>query len=515
MADGPADSLNDNSYVAPHGFGETAVIDVFLGAGGVPTDDGDGEFTSRAWTGSERSAVEAAFAAFERVANVRFNLVSIIEEADFVMLKNDAEPDTGIDDETLGYWWIGGGWLDYGGLEYVVDGIGVFNSAAPSWTSESLVPGGYGFITLVHELGHGLGLKHPHDDFGGVGAMHGVDGEDDLGDFDLNQGIYTTMSYNDGWVTQPNTDPSLSDDYGWQSGLMALDIAMLQSLYGAVASETGDTAYTLPGTDKFGTSFQAIWDTGGIDTIRYTGSKDAMISLEAATLDYSATGGGVISYVKGVHGGFTIAHGVMIENAKAGKGDDWLQGNAGANRLDGGAGRDTVDYANRTAAIDLKLAGSAAGAVSVGGVAEDTLRNIENAVGGAAGDRLIGDSAGNWLTGGGGDDVLRGKGGHDRFVFATKPGAGNADTVMDFKHNTDVLALEGKIFKSLGSAVTASEFYARDGAHKAHDGSDRLVYDSDVGNLYYDADGKGGKAAVLFATLNHMPTLDHGDFLIV
>jgi len=240
-----------------------------------------------------------------------------------------------------------------------------------------------------------------------------------------------------------------------------------------------------------------------------------VISLEAATLDYSATGGGVVSYVKGIHGGFTIANGVVIENATSGKGDDWLQGNAGANRLDGGAGRDTVDYSDRSGPVDLKLAGAAAGAVSVGGLAEDTLFNIENAVGGSASDRLIGDDFGNWLTGSGGGDVLRGKGGTDRFVFAIKLGAANVDIVKDFRHNSDVLALDDKVFTRIGSAVSSGEFYARDGAHKGHDKDDRLVYDTGNGSLYYDADGKGGKGAVLFATLNHAPTLDHGDFLVV
>ena len=47
------------------------------------------------------------------------------------------------------------------------------------------------------------------------------------GDFDLNQGIYTMMSYEDGWETSPygqatTTDPAI----GWLGGLMAFDIAV-------------------------------------------------------------------------------------------------------------------------------------------------------------------------------------------------------------------------------------------------------------------------------------------------
>jgi Ca2+-binding RTX toxin-like protein len=504
----PHRSLDDNSYIAP------AVIDVFLGGDGVPADDGDGAFTSRGWSSSERAAVKAAFAEFERVANVTFNLVPIIEQADFVMLKNDAEPDTGIDEETLGYWWIGGTVLDYGDNSYDLQGVGVFNSDTWAWTKDSLKPGGHGYITLVHELGHGLGLKHPHDSSNGIDKMLGVSDDDDLGDFDLNQGIYTTMSYNDGWVTQPGMKLSPSDNYGWQNGLMALDIAMLQQLYGAAKHHSKDTTYTLPGSDKAGTYFQTIWDTGGRDTIRYTGSKDAVISLMPASLDYSAGGGGTVSYVKGVHGGFTIASGVEIENIKSGSGDDWLQGSFGYNDIDGGAGRDTIDYSYTGRPIHVGLNDFGGSLDSSDESDFDILRNIENIVGGGAGDKLTGNSGGNWLTGNGGDDTLRGNAGADRFVFAAKLGAGNVDKIVDFK-GSDVLALDDKIFRKIGGSVSSGEFYAKAGAHKGHDASDRLVYDKTGGDLYYDKDGKGGAAAVLFATLKHAPGLDHGDFLIV
>ena len=53
-------------------------------------------------------------------------------------------------------------------------------------------------------------------------------------------------------------------------------------------------------------------------------------------------GGGFVSYAYGIYGGFTIANGVVIENATSGGGNDTLVGNAAANVLNGGAGADRM-----------------------------------------------------------------------------------------------------------------------------------------------------------------------------
>ena len=49
----------------------------------------------------------------------------------------------------------------------------------------------------------------------------------------------------------------------------------------------------------------------------------------------------------------------------------------------------------------------------------------------------------------------------------------------------------------------------------AADATDRIVYDSTTGDLYYDSDGVGGAASVKFAALTGAPTLAATDFEVV
>jgi len=50
----------------------------------------------------------------------------------------------------------------------------------------------------------------------------------------------------------------------------------------------------------------------------------------------------------------------------------------------------------------------------------------------------------------------------------------------------------------------------------SQDASDRIIYDTTTGNIYYDADGTGAATAKLFATLTtHPGTLTAVDFFIV
>jgi Ca2+-binding RTX toxin-like protein len=111
-------------------------------------------------------------------------------------------------------------------------------------------------------------------------------------------------------------------------------------------------------------------------------------------------------------------------------------GGTGNDVLDGGTGIDTAVFSDKTTAVVLTLHGATSAIVTVDGVAEDTVRNIENVTGGSGGDTLRGDSLANTLSGGIGNDTLRGGGGGD-----TLNGGNDAD-VFEYTATNDAIAGE-------------------------------------------------------------------------
>ena len=345
------DSNNITVYFAPSGY----------------TEEG---FTSEGTNAFERAQFIQALDRIEAVANVTFTVVNN-DTADFRIILDENE----IDGEFLAYFNPPG---------EPNQGLGVFDgSLADDAAGGNLDVGGYAFVTLTHEILHGMGMSHPHDDGGSSGVMPGVTMSFfSLGHFGLNQGVFTTMSYNTGYVT--GTQPR-NENFGYEAGPMALDIAVLQEKYGANTSTgSGNDTYVLDSSNGQGTAYEAIWDAGGTDEIVFNGSARAVIDLRAATLLAEVGGGGFISSASNVIGGYTIANGVVIENATGGSGNDILTGNDADNRLEGRGGNDTVDGGDGedTFAIDLAAANVTVNEVSggyelVSSLGTDQLSNIE------------------------------------------------------------------------------------------------------------------------------------------
>ncbi|HKX90575.1 MAG TPA: M10 family metallopeptidase C-terminal domain-containing protein, partial [Sphingopyxis sp.] len=391
----------------------------------------------------EMTAVMTALGEFEKVADVVYLVVNDRAHADFTYTSYIGTPGPGL--SLLG---------SMSPPDEPDEGLAQFNSGDERWNATNLAQGGFSFTTLIHEFGHGHGLAHPHDNGGHSGVMRGVMPEGagvadyTTGDFDLNQGIFTMMSYEDGWQTSPYGNAPTNAGYGYLGGLMAFDIAAIQDKYGVNESyNSGDNTYTLKNVNAAGTFYYSIRDAGGIDEIVYSGSRSVNIDLRQATLQYETGGGGFVSYAYGIFGGFTIANGVTIENATSGSGNDWLRGNAADNRLDAGAGTDV-------------LQGDGGADILIGGAGADRFRyDLVSDSGGAAVDHILdfesgsdsidlgmidanswafGDQAFSWI----GSNAFSGSGaasagelrayqsGSHWFVEGDTDGDGNADLVI-------------------------------------------------------------------------------------
>lgn len=419
-------------------------------------------------------AIRLALELWSNVANITFVEVSTPAQANLVEYIDNAD----------GYL----GWHEYPWAP-TDQAEGHFNQEGPGWDTTGLMQGAYGFVTLVHELGHGLGLEHPHDS----DRFPGVTWDGDYGDYRLNQGIYTTMSYLDGWDQRP----SPSDNYGWQGGPMAFDIAAIQQIYGRNTTfAAGNDSYDLPDSNGSGTFFLAIWDTGGTDEIVYSGSRDTTIDLTAATIDRSPTGGGLVSSANGIYGGYTIAQGVWIENASGGSGSDRITGNARANQLDGNGGSDVLLGVDGNDVLD-------------GGSEGDWLS------GGAGIDQLIGGLGNDFLIGGRGGDVLSGGDGFDRFDFNNIRDSRRVDIdfISDFTLGEDLIDLRG-IDANVDRRGNQNFRFVGDDALTGRGHQVHYVHDTLNNQTIIEGDVTGDRRADFKIVLDGLHDLTRYDFIV-
>lgn len=469
----------------------TNAIEIFFAPEGIEVDG----IISEGWSDEEVARGLRALDAIEAVTNLTFARVGSVGEADFVL---------GLDEDELSLFNV---------LGYFhppeESGAGKGTLSGARWGRDALSPGTMTQAIFTHELLHGLGLAHPHDTGGTSTLMTDVDSAfGDYGRSNLNQGIYTTMSYNSGW-NEGNWGAfgSLAGAWGYQTGPMALDIAALQALYGAnPLTGSGDDVYHLPDANIAGTGWRAIWDTGGIDTIQYDGLRDTLIDLRPASLTYDEGGGGFLSAARSVAGGVTIAHGVAIENAITGTGNDHVVGNDADNVLWSGRGNDSVfgaaghDRITAHVGQDVIDGGPGNDWISAGrgndtvfgGPGDDTLlagQGDDRIFGGPGNDTILGRKGRDVIDGGPGTDIIFAGPGNDRvrggagsdtialgfgadtFVFIEGDGH---DTITDFNASRDRLLIDPVL---VGSTKNLPDFIQTDtnGLRLTFDGDHTLL----------------------------------------
>lgn len=114
-------------------------------------------------------------------------------------------------------------------------------------------------------------------------------------------------------------------------------------------------------------------------------------------------------------------------------------------------------------------------------------------------DRLFGFDGNDTLSGGLGNDILYGSFGEDVFIFDTLlDPAANVDKIIEFDED-DSIYLASAVFSSLPLGQLSSANFTQ--YSDVQDGTDYIVFDDDAKLLYYDPDGSGAAAKVLFAKI--------------
>jgi Ca2+-binding RTX toxin-like protein len=129
---------------------------------------------------------------------------------------------------------------------------------------------------------------------------------------------------------------------------------------------------------------------------------------------------------------------------------------------------------------------------------------------------ITGNSGANRINGGYGNDTLSGGAGNDTFVFSwTLDSNYNRDIITDFSVADDTVELSKYLFTSLAPGNLSTANFVSGANASPKDSDDYVIYDTNTGSLYYDANGNGSGGSVKFVTLTGIPGLTVADFVVV
>ena len=369
------------------------------------------------------------------------------------------------------------------------------------------IKGNFAYATIMHELGHTLGLKHGHisQDYPDHSfTIPALPANRDGMEFSI-------MTYRSD-IGGPS-DFYRTETFGFAQSYMMNDIAALQYLYGAdYTTNAGDTVYSwnaatgemsingvgqgAPGANRV---FLTIWDGNGNDTynfINYTTKLKVSLDPGGWSL-ISQAQLSVLNTETNVKARANVFNALLhdgdlrslIENAIGGSKSDVIKGNVGDNALAGSGGND-------------KLRGASGNDTLLGGTGKDTLD------GGGGNDQL---------SGGVGQDKLLGRGGNDSFFYGALNEGG--DQVLDFsstgRGNNDRFTFDGAAFGGIAAGVLSANLFQSSNAANAANAQVRFVFEQDTQTLSFDPDGRGGQAATVIAVLQSGATMTHSDIFIV
>jgi VCBS repeat-containing protein len=312
----------------------------FYGAG---YGSGEPSNNFKAFTTIQQDAVNDVLANYSAVSNLTFTEVTetSTQHGDLRYAESDSP---------------GTAWAYYPSTS-AAGGDAWFNNSRHYYDSPN--QGNYGYLSMLHETGHALGLKHPQD-------IKGAFGTEPLDHDSLE---YTVMSYKS-YIGGSTTSGYTNEANSYPQTLMMLDIAAIQDMYGAnYNTQAGDTVYNWsPNTGELfingvGQSapsgnkiFMTLWDGGGHDTYDFS-NYSTSLNVDLSPGGWTTASSTQLAYLgNGHYAAGNIANALLyqgntaslIENAIGGTGNDILIGNVADNHLTGGAGNDYLDGGDGT-----------------------------------------------------------------------------------------------------------------------------------------------------------------------
>ena len=304
----------------------------------------------------------------------------------------------------------------------------------------------------MHEIGHALGLEHPHENADG-----------DIMGASTDALKYSIMSYKD---HIDDLNDGLGSGY-FPTTPMLYDVLAMQRLYGANWNyNSGNNTYSwTPGAQIF----ECIWDGGGTDTLS-AANQTQSVDLHLTSGVFNTIGSNMWNENAQVRDNLVIAYNCTIENATGSAYNDGIYGNTAGNVLSGGAGNDTMrgsewadhgvfdsdvmyggdgnDFMGGHNGNDV-MYGDAGNDSVIGDDGDDFLRGgdgndwvvgdytdqsgkgNDTMYGDAGNDIMVGGNGDDWLIGGMGADTLTGGDGNDTFLFTTLADTPNGYSVRD------------------------------------------------------------------------------------
>ena len=356
------------------------------------------------WSATQLSNIQTILTSYSAFANVHF--AGVVNDSGYTPANVGTSSDinismiyrtdlafsgeSSINQNTFGY---AGSQLD------VVLNVNGFGSSGLN-NNYTLDSTSYGYHTLMHEIGHSLGLSHPHSSItNGVTnltadyqATFNV-GFQKLGfaintPADMNKEYFTVMSYDD------EVPPNGVDTFAQTP--MILDVIALSDVYGIGVGTSGSgNDIIAPGGTGGVSSFRTYFDTGGINTIDLVNYGSSGAYLHMGT---SITGAAYLVGVSMSISDFGLVGNHQnpaslrwfygsFQNASGTTGNDTIIGNDLNNIINGISGADAIDGAGGTNTLVLSCSHSSCTSAVVlsDGVTDiirsslgiDTIKNIQ------------------------------------------------------------------------------------------------------------------------------------------